>query len=247
MLALLVALAAADPLPLPTRSPGGGELSGPGDGPPIADSPRSVGRAVAERTIAAAARDAVDRLGLKVLVPPSYALRIEVEEGAEELGEPVGEAVVARLAMLDRTVSREAPDQLVLRVASTGLVRELESRTLPVKYRTGAPWTLVSVGVPVLVIGGLVSAINTSATSVGPAAMLLGGTSVAVGVGLFARPPKQMQVRCAAFTADVAVTLTWYSRVEGVAPVVLEGAGHARVSDEDAPCTGKMSRLRRQM
>ncbi len=68
-----------------------------------------------------------------------------------------------------------------------------------------------------------------------------------MGVGLFVRPPKEMQVRCAVFTAKVDVTLTWHSSLEGVAPVGLDGAGWARVSDEDAPCTGKMSSLKRQM
>ncbi|GDX81302.1 hypothetical protein LBMAG42_31130 [Deltaproteobacteria bacterium] len=240
------------PLPLPAPRPGRyADTNWADGGAPIADGPRRVSERLAEDTVAEAGALSADMLDLSSLSEPNYALRIEVEdERWESLATQVGEVLVGRLQRGGHPVSRSAPTTLIVRVATAGLERRLEDRVLDVKERVGWPWALASLGGSALVIGGLVTAVNSGISGEpgleGPTTLLLGGGLVIGGGILAARPPRAMEVRCPVFEAIVQLTVTPMSAA-GALPEALSSEGRARVADALAPCTGNMKRIRAQM
>lgn len=257
MILLLATLSAAEPLgeglPLPTAAPGTSPpasvpvapLPGPDDHLPIADGPVSVPTWVQVETVDSAARDAVDHLDLSALTAPAYALSIEVEDAPPAVGTSVGKALVQRLEAAGHSVRRDARAHLVVRVGTNGVVRTYEPRTLAVPERRGLPWTLVSLGATALTIGtvGVLAGSSNGGTASTEWIVLTGAGAVATGtgVGLFMRPPRQMDVRCPVFDAAVQVSLYADS---GAAPkAVAASAGKAHVPENLAPCTGNMKRL----
>lgn len=254
---LLVSMGWADeldstPLPLPAPRPGRHTDSNWADGgAPLAEGPRRVSDQLAKDTLQEAGILAVDLLDLSPLSEPDYALRIEVEEDEwGPLGTAVGHVLLTRLRLGGHLVSRSAPTTLVVHIATQGLERRLEERTIPVKERTGWTWTLASVGGAALVFGGMFTLVNSGLNgdpgTEGPALLGIGGGLVVGAGALAARPPRPMDVRCPVFEAEVQLTVTPTS-ADGPIAEPLGSEGRARVADEFAPCTGNMKRIRAQM
>ncbi len=260
MILLLATLSAAEPLgeglPLPSAAPGTNPppsapvapLPGPNDHLPIADGPASVPRRVQADTLDGAAEAAVELLDLTTLRAPAYALSIEVEDADPAVGSTVGEALVRRLEAAGHPVRRDAPAHLIVRVSSNGVTRTYEPRTLAVKERTGLPWMLTSLGATALVIGTGAAVLGASNGGTASTDWLIvagtGAVATGTGIGLFMRPPRQMDVRCPVFDADIQVSL--YTETGPAPKAATSSAGRARVPETLAPCTGNMKRLKAQ-